>query len=178
MGLLDCCWPRIGERIQMAAVHYLCWCIYFFYIEYQTYLRVFRNFKCSHRKLSDCKSSTEYFNAFILNVITWFLFPFNSLNDIPLQYYPLNMHFSFQQYALCCVLYVLEGRLLFSWFPLPDTHQITLNLESSFAHAISDMKLLRNHRERNKTWLKMWYLDKVGVLQEKKQFAFSFTTHY
>lgn len=53
MGLLDCCWPRIGERIQMAAVHYLCWCIYFCYIEYQTYLRVFRNFKCSHRKLSD-----------------------------------------------------------------------------------------------------------------------------
>lgn len=90
-------------------------------------------------------------------------FSFNSLNDIPHQYYPLNMHFSCQQYALCCVLYVLEDRLLFSWFPLPDTHQITLKLKSSFAHAISDMKLLRNHRERNKTWLKMWYLDKVGV---------------
>lgn len=54
IGLLDCCLSRIGERIQMAPLHYLCWYIYACYIEFQTYFRLFRNFKCSLRKLSNC----------------------------------------------------------------------------------------------------------------------------
>lgn len=56
IGLLDCCLSRIGERIQMAPLHYLCWYIYACYIEFQTYFRY-----CS-----------EIFNVHFANYLTVF----------------------------------------------------------------------------------------------------------